>query len=159
MIMRAPLTANGRTRDVLARICPEPATGSNQPLTKLLPREDATPIRDATDPRWVLAVRAADQLEGTVISLDSRLRLMRLGEVLGLTAARASQILDIIESCARQGYAPEACPTAAANELATVPFIRLRRRQVYVTGRRAAALVGTLLFILMGELVLLNWLG
>lgn len=80
------------------------------------------PINSADDPRWVLAVRAAEQLEGSMLQPDRRQRLLRLGKLLGLSPFDCNLVIAIIQDQARRGFAPEYCPTAGEPQLRMVPL-------------------------------------
>lgn len=86
------------------------------------PVANPTPINGATDPRWVLAIRTSEALEGDVLAPDKREMLMRTGKVMGLTAFDCSLILAIVQDRARRGIAPENCPAAGEEQLALVPL-------------------------------------
>lgn len=58
---------------------------------------------DPTDPRWVLAVRAYSQLQGTALSFDRRRRLMRTANGLGVRSFDANMIIAIVQDHARRG--------------------------------------------------------
>lgn len=85
-------------------------------------------IEGATDPRWVLAVRTADVLEGQVLRPERRERLMKLGKMLGLSPFDCNLIMAIVQDQARRGYAPNHCPTAGAAQLTMVPLPKPRRQ-------------------------------
>ncbi len=61
------------------------------------------PELDPTDPRWVLAARAHSQLEGSMLTPDRRLRVMRTAQVLGVRPFDASLIIAIVQDRARRG--------------------------------------------------------
>lgn len=85
------------------------------------PVANPTPITGATDPRWVLAIRTADLLEGDVLPPAKRETLMKTGKQMGLTPFDCSLILAIVQDRARRGIAPEQCPAAGESQLALVP--------------------------------------
>jgi|GEM_PF-1487419 len=78
------------------------------------------PLRGADDARWVLAVRAASALQGSVLRPEHRERLMRVGRNLGLTPFDASLVIVIVQDQARRGYDAEYCPTAGQPQLELV---------------------------------------
>lgn len=86
------------------------------------------PITEATDPRWVLALRVAEQLEGAVLPLDKRERLTRLGKVLGLAPFDVNLVIAIVQDQARRGHEPAACPGAAHPQLAMIALPAHGRR-------------------------------
>ena len=122
------------------------------------PTRTDQPLTGATDPRWVLAVRTAEQLEGAVLSPEKRQRLLRLGRVMGLTPFDCNLVIAIVQDQARRGHAPEGCPAAGESQLQMVPLPtpagvveRLRRRPAWL----ATALVLTAVLV---ELALLQWI-
>jgi len=78
----------------------------------------------ASDPRWVLAIRAAESMEGTTLSPEKRRSLIRMGKVFGLTAFDANLIIAIVQDQARRGYRPEVCPRMGEAQLRMVPLPR-----------------------------------
>lgn len=122
------------------------------------PAQPSTPITQATDPRWVLAVRTAEQLEGTLLSPEKRQRLIRTGRVMGLTAFDCNLVIAIVQDQARRGHAPAYCPAAAEDALAMVP--PAARESIFGRVVRRPALLITVLVmtVLTVEFVLLRWL-
>ena len=62
-----------------------------------------------TDPRWVVAVRVAEQLQGgqaAILAPEDRRRLVALAERLGLRAFDAALIIAIVQDAARSGLDP-----------------------------------------------------
>lgn len=90
------------------------------------PVANPTPITGATDPRWVLAIRTAEVLEGDILPPAKREALMKTGKMMGLTAFDCSLILAIVQDRARRGIPPENCPAAGESQLALVPLPRIR---------------------------------
>lgn len=90
------------------------------------PVANPTPIRSATDPRWVLAVSTAQMLEGDTLPPTKRESLMRTGKAMGLTPFDCSLILAIVQDRARRGIAPEQCPAAGEPQLALIPPPQVR---------------------------------
>ena len=81
-------------------------------------------IEDPVDPRWVLAVRTSEQLEGSILTLEKRQKLVRLGRLMGLRPFDANLIIAIIQDQARRGRLPQDCPAAGEPQLAMVPLPR-----------------------------------
>lgn len=116
------------------------------------------PIDSSGDPRWVLAVRTAESLQGAILRPERRDRLVRLGKMLGLSAFDANLVIAIVQDQARRGYAPEYCPTAGETQLRLIPLPgardligrRLRHRRVL----QAAGWIASLLAL---ELVVVWW--
>lgn len=78
-------------------------------------------ITGTDDPRWVLAVRVSEQLEGTLLPPAKRDRLVQLGKMFGLTAFDANLVIAIVQDQARRGYAPAYCATAGEAQLRMIP--------------------------------------
>lgn len=87
----------------------------------------APPSLQATDPRWVLAIRVGESLEGTLLPAEKRERLSRLGQILGLTPFDTSLIIAIVQDQARRGHDPSRCAAAGAAQLAMVTPVQSRR--------------------------------
>ena len=121
-------------------------------------RAAGEPLTGATDPRWVLAVRTAEKLDGIVLPPERRDRLIRLGKVMGLSQFDANLVIAIVQDQARRGFAPHACPAAGEAQLRFVPLPgrgedpsdRLRRWLI------TAALVATI--IALEAMILRAWL-
>ncbi|MEM7624408.1 MAG: hypothetical protein AAF333_02145 [Planctomycetota bacterium] len=113
-----------------------------------------TAIIGTSDPRWVLAVRVAEQLEGTVLPPAKRDRLVRMGKMFGLTAFDANLIIAIVQDQARRGYAPAHCPTAGEPQLRMVPPPQAQR---WMTGPRTLLIAGIIVGFIALELVALAW--
>jgi hypothetical protein len=70
-----------------------------------------------TDPRWVLAARAYAQLQGSALTYERRLRVMRTARHLGVRPFDANLIIAIVQDQARRGRGlPEAAGTIALLE-------------------------------------------
>ena len=107
----------------------------------------ARPALEPTDPRWVLAVRAHTQLEGSVMTPDARQRVMRTAAVLGVRNFDASVVIAIVQDHARRGETlADAAPTLA---LVRRPPDRFDRRWSWMrwTAAIASAIVANLLLI------------
>lgn len=90
------------------------------------PTTNPTPIRSATDPRWVLAISTAELMQADVLSPASRQTLMQRGKAMGLTAFDCSLILAIIQDRARRGIPLSNCPAASETQLALIPLPPMR---------------------------------
>ena len=110
-------------------------------------------IRGTADPRWVLAVRAAEHLQGATLTPPARHRLERMARTFGLTAFDANLIIAVVQDQARRGYAPAFCPTAGEPQLRMVP---LPARRPWPRARlgRVTALFGVLI---AAEVIGLLW--
>lgn len=72
----------------------------------------------ATDPRWVLAVRVGEAMEGQVLRPDRRERLIRAGRVMGLNNFEANLVIAIVQDQVRRGLSP----AEAGKTLGCVPI-------------------------------------
>ncbi len=118
-------------------------------------RAAGEPLLDATDPRWVLAVRTAELMEGEVLRPERRERLLRLGRVVGLTPFDSNLVIAIVQDQARRGFAPRQCPAAGKAQLQMVALPRGRAAE----GSRAVYAACVIASVLAGELVLVGWLA
>ena len=66
-------------------------------------RAAQNPTLQPTDPRWVLAVRAHSQLQGTALTPERRERVMRTARLLGVRPFDASLVIAIVQDQARRG--------------------------------------------------------
>lgn len=115
------------------------------------------PTLAATDPRWVLALRAADELQGgraALLTPERRRALLVLAGRMGLRPFDASLVIAIVQDAARAGQDPlgslsesrlALVPSAHAHPARTVPAVGLLL---------ISAALGTGLFI-----GLIAWLG
>jgi len=87
-----------------------------QPAAELTTPLDLQP----NDPRWVLAIRTNELMQGPLLRPEHRENLLRLGRMLGLTPFEANLVLAIVQDQARRG---EPLSSAAGN-LAMVPQYR-----------------------------------
>ncbi len=115
---------------------------------------EGTAIAGTNDPRWVLAVRVAEQLQGTVLSPDKRDRLVKIGKMFGLTAFDANLIIAIVQDQARRGYAPAYCPTAGEPQLRMVPP---PQKVMWMTPQRTFLIAGIIAGFIALELIVLSW--
>lgn len=73
------------------------------------PRRDAdAPALDATDARWVFAVRVSQKLEGgrrAILRPENRERLYKDAKALGLRPFDSTLIIAIVQDAARAGHA------------------------------------------------------
>jgi len=107
----------------------------------------------ATDPRWVLAVRTAEVMEGPVLPLDKRERLLRIGRILGLTPFDSNLIIAIVQDQARRGVAPGQCPTQGIAQLAMVSQVRPVSK-----AQRRVSFAATVAALVVAEVFALWWL-
>jgi len=120
------------------------------------------PIRDAGDPRWVLAVKTGASLQGAVLTPDRRERLIKTGRALGLSPFDANLVIAIVQDQARRGTLASYCPAASAERLAMVPPARKPSQKdpsADPTARsrwwRVAAIAGTVATLLAFEWMLI----
>ncbi len=83
---------------------------------------EAQAITEVTDPRWVLAVRVAEALQGAILPAEKRERLIRVGKMLGLTAFDANLIVAMVQDQARRGNRSTDCAHAAREQLSLIPY-------------------------------------
>lgn len=69
------------------------------------------------DPRWVLAIRTAELLQGSVLAPDDREQLLRTGRVLGLNPFQSNLVIAVVQDQARRGLGP----AHGVRELAFIP--------------------------------------
>lgn len=82
-------------------------------------REPARTL-DATDPRWVLAVRTAAEMQGPLLTPEKRDRLVRMAKIMGLRPFDAHLIIAIVQDQARRGVPVLSAPAAGIEQLAMV---------------------------------------
>ena len=99
-----------------------------------------TPVLEATDPRWVMAVRVRESLQGTCLTADARQRVIRIGRMLGLNDFDCNVIIAIVQDAARRGESLH----GAADTLAMVPQ---RETQTRCAKWRTAVWVASLLAV------------
>jgi len=116
------------------------------------------PVADATDPRWVLAVRTAELLEGAILAPEKRQRLIRMGRVMGLTVFDCNLVIAVVQDQARRGHAPAHCPTAGAAQLAMVPAPRYGGILARLRQRPALLIASIVVTMIALELAALRWL-
>lgn len=75
----------------------------------------------ANDPRWVLAIRTDEKLDGMLLRPADREVLVRLGRVLGLNAFESNLVIAIVQDQARRGFGPRAA-------IDTLAFVQIRGR-------------------------------
>jgi len=130
--------------------------------TAVRDRADITPASnmEAGDPRWVLALRVAQSLEGAILPPEKRERLMRMGKAFGLTAFDTNLVIAIVQDQARRGHEPQLCPKAGAAQLSMVPQPRKTSIRQALFQDRAWRIALVLTGLIALEIVLLvYWLG
>jgi len=116
------------------------------------------PITGPTDPRWVLAVRTAEQMQGYILTPERRERLIQTGKLMGLTIFDANLVIAIVQDQARRDYQPDYCPTAGEPQLTLVPLPRRFATSSIWQGRRALTTAALIVTILALELLALKML-
>lgn len=117
----------------------------------------ATPLQGSADPRWVLAVRTAECLQGDVLPPESRERLVRMARMFDLTPFDANMIIAIVQDQARRGIAPHLCPTAGEPQLRMITPPRRRTLLQSLKSRYGMKVVLLLGALLALELALVLW--
>ena len=120
------------------------------------------PLTGGSDPRWVLALRTAESMEGAIIRPERRTKLLRVGRMLGLSPFDSNLVVAIVQDQARRGYAPSHCPLAGEKQLTMVPLpdahlpgpMQSGRRRV----RRAISLATAVTSFLAAEAFLVWWM-
>jgi hypothetical protein len=107
---RFPADASRRRRTALA-------PDSREPRSIATDRPIEPALLEADDPRWVLALRVREQMQGPMLTPDARQRLEQLGRTLGLTPFEANLVMAIVQDQARHGGDLQ----AAAPSLVMVP--------------------------------------
>jgi hypothetical protein len=121
-----------------------------------MPAHVGKAITGPTDPRWVLAVRTAESLQGTILAPERRERLVRIGKMLGLTPFDANLIIAIVQDQARRGFEPSYCPAAGEKLLEMVPLPGRSRPRL--KGDRWMTVAVIIAALLLTELLILRWL-
>lgn len=122
------------------------------------PESATEAVTEAADPRWVLATRTAEQLQGTVLAPEQRERLLSLGRMLGLSPFDSNLVIAIVQDQARRGVTPAACAEAGAEQLAMVPRPRRRPLRHALTASRLRTVAWLVMGLLGLELAILAWL-
>lgn len=126
-----------------------PAAVRNAPPT--------TPLQGSSDPRWVLAVRTAELLQGNILSPERRERIVRMARLFDLTPFDANMIIAIVQDQARRGIAPHLCPAAGEPQLRMITPPK-RTTILQAIGSRYGTRVIALLSILIAiEAAILLW--
>ncbi len=111
----------------------------------------ANPRLDPTDPRWVLAVRAYSQLQGSSLTPTRRQQLIKTAGGMGVRQFDANLIIAIVQDHARRGKGlGDAAGTVALLE----PPTTRRGRDEHATLRWAVAI----LTAVVANIFLIWWL-
>ncbi len=106
--------------------------------------QNGQPIRDAADPRWVLALRTSEVLQGCVLPPERRESLNRLGKIMGLTPFDTALVIAIVQDQARRGVTPAMCPSAGESQLRLIPLpaVMARHRSKWTIALILATVLG-----------------
>lgn len=66
----------------------------------------SNPQLEPTDPRWVLAMRAYSQLQGSTLTPERRERVLDNAKAIGLRPFDANLIIAVVQDHARRGESP-----------------------------------------------------
>ncbi|MBL1218063.1 MAG: hypothetical protein D8M59_11275 [Planctomycetes bacterium] len=130
------------------------------------------PDLDPNDPRWVLASRAVDELQGAALSPDRRHRLLRLAHRLGMRQFDACMVIAVVQDQARLGKLDQwqadkdrgqaqAQSTEVMRRLQVIPIPKHASEAEYLAGRhrtlfwKMAASIGLAVLMLWA---LISWL-
>lgn len=131
-------------------------TQSPPPTVKNAP--PPTPLQGSSDPRWVLAIRTAELLQGDILTPESRDRIIRMGKMFNLTPFDANMIIAIVQDQARRGIAPALCPTAGEPQLRMITPPQRRSFRQILRSRHTLTVAALLTALLALEWLLVKWL-
>jgi len=117
----------------------------------------AVPVPAATDPRWVLAVRAASQIQGgsaALLTPERRRGLLVLATQMGLRPFDASLVIAIVQDSARAGHDPLGITTESRLALVPAPPVRQARHASVASLLAASIGLAAAMF-----LALVFWIG
>lgn len=83
-----------------------------------------SPITSHDDPRWVLAVMAADAMEGALLTPEKRRRLIDTGQGWGLSPFDANLVIALVQDQARRGVQGAERAAAAEPMLRTIAAVQ-----------------------------------
>jgi len=113
-------------------------------------------ITGPSDPRWVLAVRTAESLEGAMLRPERRERLLRIARLMGLTPFDANIIIAIVQDQARRGFEAEYCPIAGEPQLEMVPLPRRHQLKSMLPANNAMKIAAIIAAMIATEILLLR---
>lgn len=120
------------------------------------PPAQVEPIAGPTDPRWVLAVRTAELLEGAILPAEQRKKLIKVGTLMGLTPFGSNLVIAIVQDQARRGHKAEYCPAACESQLVAVPLSGSSRQSLDLRGRQILYVAALITAIIAVELLVLK---
>lgn len=122
------LTDSAQAEAPMLRLVGDPALVAQQRFGQ--------PVEIKTDPRWILAFRTSECLQGSVLPPEKRDRLISLGKLLGLSAFDCNLVIAIVQDQARRGHTGASAAAAGAGQLAMVPMPKQHGWAAAFTGRR-----------------------
>ena len=131
-------------------------THSPPPTIKSAPTP--TPLQGSSDPRWVLAIRTAEMLQGDILTPESRDRIIRMGKMFNLTAFDANMIIAIVQDQARRGIAPQLCPAAGEPQLRMITPPQQRSFRQIIGSRQTFTIAAILTALLAIEWLVVKWI-
>ena len=151
-----PVEVNAPRRPATSRLRLTPGSADTPPAA-VRNAPPSTPLQGSSDPRWVLAVRTAELLQGNILSPERRERIVRMAKLFDLTPFDANMIIAIVQDQARRGIAPHLCPAAGEPQLRMITPPK-RTTILQAIGSRYGAKVILLLSILIAiEAAILLW--
>lgn len=130
-------------------------TQSPPPTVKNAP--EPTPLQGTSDPRWVLAIRTAEMLQGDILTPESRERIVRMGKMFNLTPFDANMIIAIVQDQARRGIAPQLCPAAGEPQLRMITPPQRRTFRQIIRSRQTFTIAALLTVMLALEWLIVKW--
>lgn len=127
------------------------------PPAALRSAPQTTPLQGTTDPRWVLAVRTAELLQGAILSPERRERIVRMARLFDLTPFDANMIIAIVQDQARRGIAPHLCPAAGEPQLRMITPPKRTTILQAINTRYGAKVVLLLSVLIVIEAAILLW--
>lgn len=116
-----------------------------------------TPLQGSSDPRWVLAIRTAELLQGNILSPECRERIVRMAKLFDLTPFDANMIIAIVQDQARRGIAPHLCPAAGAPQLRMITPPRRTTILQTISSRYGVKVMLLLSILIVIEAAILLW--
>lgn len=99
---------------------------------------------DSSDPRWMVAVETAGQLEGSLLTFERRRRILALAQRVGVRPFDANLIIAAVQDRARRGEPLSAAMSTVALTAAAAPrrrFALLSREALPYTATAVAAVL------------------
>jgi len=149
----AKIAARNARSSAKLRLVGEPNTTARSVGAQ--PRRPAA-IAGAADPRWVLAVRTAEALQGDVLPPEQRETLMQLGKAMGLTPFDCCLILAMMQDQARRGLVARDGLAAVETQLSMIPLPIAR--SFFKSLRVRPAEVGLLVAGILAMQIMLVWI-